>query len=292
VVQIHPGNGYLSLWTLYVLVCLAWVALLLPVDLCYDLSSAKVYSACEVIVDVSFWIDLLSNCKLCSLPCVALFLALRCVRQLDRDHDLVAVFIGYRRFDPLKESYKLEFNRLKVASHYFRGWFCIDFIACLSSLDTVMMNAGEAVKLARMPRLLRLLRMVRLLRLLKLAKIKSEMRDIRSLSFLGDLSSLMSSGLAQVAKVFILLIMVAHWAGSIWYLIAAFNWRFGDEREIDCLEQTSSWVKSAELCDVKSDTELYLYSVYWAFSTLTTVGPCNIVFQWNSFADVIRIRLW
>jgi len=118
---------------------------------------------------------------------------------------------------------------------------------------------------------------------------------MRHLSIIGDLQALNRSGIAQVGKIFGWLVVVSHWTGCIWYLLAAFSWEFGADcdyevdplegslvhisgkcRQLSCEEFGRSWVRQAGLCAESSDSYLYLTSVYWAFSTLSTVGYGDI----------------
>jgi hypothetical protein len=125
------------------------------------------------------------------------------------------------------------------------------------------------VKLARAPRVLRLLRMVRLLRLLKLAHLKGHLAA-------GYFSSRKSSNVIQLARIFAGLTAVAHFSGSIWYLLAAFSWEIGPGRASQCEGDSANWVQAAGLCDETNNTKLYLMSVYWSFTTLSTVGYGDI----------------
>ena len=241
--MIHPSNLHLAKFQSIVVLCLVWVALFLPVDVCFDVSGTgtsfedrpktpddvNAFEVMERIIDVLFWVDLCLNF------CVGYW--------IDHKH--------------------IEFGRSKVASRYVRSWFLVDLVACLSSLTD---SLAAAAKLARLPRLLRLMRLMRLLRLLKFWKLRDK-------SVFGA----NSTGIVQVAKIFCVLIVVAHWSGSVWYLLAAFSWSTNlVQRSKDCHDMGVSWIQSKEMCDDPDNAKIYMASVYWAFSTLSTVGYGDI----------------
>lgn len=175
--MIHPSNVVLRAWSVFIIMCLAWVGIYLPVDLCFDFtsrSSAKTtFRTVEMIIDYAFWVDL------------GLYF-----------------FIGFRRFE--KDRYVIEFSRSAVAYNYLTTWFAVDLVACLSSLTG---SFSAFAKVARAPRMVRLLRVVRLVRLFKLFHLR---RNLAS-NFAKKNSTLM-----KTLRTLALFYVGAHWCGSIW----------------------------------------------------------------------------
>jgi len=106
----------------------------------------------------------------------------------------------------------------KIVKNYLTTWFLVDVItvlpdwiftlASLNNDDGERSSAGSGVKLLRT---LRLIRMVRLLRLLKLRRI------LRSLSELIETEY--TSIFANIAKMIVLMLVINHYIGCIWYFI-------------------------------------------------------------------------
>lgn len=89
--MLHPNGALVRSQHLFIGLCVVWVAIFLPIDLCfYVKESAEVWNIIEQIVDIAFWIDL-----------------------------FLAFFTGYVE---VGETRKIEFGFDKVALHYIRGW--------------------------------------------------------------------------------------------------------------------------------------------------------------------------
>jgi hypothetical protein len=253
--MIHPSNPFLRSWSMFIILCLAWVGIILPVDLCFDLtgrsSAGQDFKNIEEMIDYAFWIDLVSY-----------------------------FFVGYRKFHRKQKTYEIEFRRELVAYNYFTTWFAVDFLACLSSLTS---DISYFAKLARAPRMVRLLRVVRLLRLFKLFHLR---RNLAS-TFAKRNSTLM-----QLLRTVAIFYIAAHWCGSIWYLIATFSWQDcwdqyashpnATELVYTCWEERcldpdeDSWLKQADLCNERSDGKMYMVSVY---VRVRAVAMCDLQYM-------------
>ena len=104
-------------------------------------------------------------------------------------------------------------------------------------------------------RFLRLFRLLRLLRLLKLGEYIAalEIKFDLNLTFL------------RICQMVVSMLFLAHMLGCFWFYCAAL---------VGIDDETTTWVSSyddgsAMYADASTQ---YLYSVYWALTTLTTVG--------------------
>ena len=142
-----------------------------------------------------------------------------------------------------------------VAMNYLKGMFVIDFVSTLP-IDKIVEGfvQGDAeglrsLKLIRTVRLVRLLKLIRLLKLKKLASVLEDDLEVNPDSF-------------RLGKLILPMFFIAHYFGCFWYFVS--------------IDQETSWWKGIPLDDVNSLTSRYIASLYWAFTTMTTVGYGDI----------------
>jgi CRP-like cAMP-binding protein len=155
----------------------------------------------------------------------------------------------------------------RIAWKYLRTWFFIDLIAVFpfellerdSSEDSVSSSGGykHLLRLIRLPRLYRIIRIVRLL------KFARKNRENELLEKLQDLFQL-NTGFVRSLTFVVTLLTVVHIAGCLWFMLARLEGFLPD-----------SWITRSQLLDRSTD-EQYIASVYWAFTTLCSVGYGDI----------------
>jgi hypothetical protein len=106
-------------------------------------------------------------------------------------------------------------------------------------------------------RVARFLRILRLLRLAKLKKILMQIEDYIASSTLANLFVLM--------RLIGMMFFIAHWLACLWFFV-------GDQ---DALVHPITWITQANIEDQSSAIQ-YITSLYWAFTTLATVGYGDI----------------
>lgn len=166
------------------------------------------------------------------------------------------------------------YDRKKIALKYAKGWLFFDLFACIPFQLFMSEDGGNynrLVRLARIPRIYRLVRIVRLVRVFRLVKNQG---------FFTKISNLlkMNAGIMRMLKFSVTTILIVHIVGCFWYYIAKIE-EFSPD----------TWVIRHNI-ENESNEEKYLASVYWVFTTLTTVGfgdiQANTVYE-RVFAIVL-----
>ena len=161
-------------------------------------------------------------------------------------------------------------NRKAIAKNYLKCWFWLDLIASIpytwftdgiveKNADNSDSSSGayQAPKLLRLIRITRFLRVLRLLRLAKLKRILMKIEDYIASNVLATLF--------VFARLLSVVFFIAHWTACWWFYIGT--------QDMDYYPMT--WITKAKI-ENKSNSEKYITSLYWAFTTMTTVGYGDI----------------
>jgi len=142
-------------------------------------------------------------------------------------------------------------SRWLIARAYVRGWFWVD-VPSSAPVEIISLYVD-----AQALGILRILRMIRLVRLTKLLKIDE---------YIESLENQFEVNLRITRVVFMLIKMcfLCHFMGCFWYGITmleptAESWR-------------STYADGTLVVDDSSTARRYFFSIYWAMTTMTTVG--------------------
>ncbi|XP_073797324.1 voltage-gated inwardly rectifying potassium channel KCNH2 isoform X4 [Danio rerio] len=158
---------------------------------------------------------------------------------------------------------------LRIAVHYFKGWFLIDMVAAIP-FDLLIYRSGEEVSAepTQQTTLIGLLKTARLLRLVRVAR---------------KLDRYSEYGAAVLFLLMCTFALIAHWLACIWYAIGnveqnrSIGWlhalgvHLGKEYNISSPRSSGPSIK-----------DKYVTALYFTFSSLTSVGFGNVSPNTNS----------
>lgn len=144
----------------------------------------------------------------------------------------------------------------KIAKRYLQSWFIIDLVAVVP-IDLFFggSNINGIVRITRIGRMYRLIRLTRMLRVLKIIKEQSRIMD--------HMQDHLKIGIGFQRLLFFVLytIIFTHVLACFWTLVAQFN-----------RDKSQTWLGGDADFIGTTPVELYLTSVYFVITTITTVG--------------------
>jgi CRP-like cAMP-binding protein len=154
-------------------------------------------------------------------------------------------------FDELEDAYVI--LPRKIYRHYFFTWFLIDFFSVMP-FDLLLGGSGDSAALGSL-KLLKVIRLVRLLKLFRLMKLRKYLTRIEDTIGINPATF-------ELVKIILEVAFIGHLTSCVyWYLSV----NLSDYAWFDKLE-----LRHASLAN------RYITTLYWTFTTLSTVGYGDI----------------
>jgi len=159
---------------------------------------------------------------------------------------------------------KLITSRREIAKNYTKDWFWLDLITSVP-FDQILTNAKSITQLAKIFKIARIIRLVKLFRILKMKNTMTKWEQ-------NDDFALAPVRLVQFAA---LIFLVGHYAACIW--VGVTNYYRSSDQSYENFRgyNQASWIVRFDSWD-QSLFIIYFRALYFAFTTLTTVGYGDI----------------
>ncbi|CAG9319559.1 unnamed protein product [Blepharisma stoltei] len=149
--------------------------------------------------------------------------------------------------------------------HYLKTWFIIDAVSSVpyTLIDYWMGGGGNTTRSNNLAKLLRIPRLYKLLRVIRIAKALKHYKKHDLADKIQDMMQL-NSRFYKLMTFLVSVCLCVHIMGCLWFFMAKIN-NFDPD----------TWVTRCGYID-KTVWEKYIASIYWAMTTVTTVGYGDI----------------
>ncbi|CAG9320522.1 unnamed protein product [Blepharisma stoltei] len=154
--------------------------------------------------------------------------------------------------------------RTMMAKHYLEKWLFLDLLSSFPWVWLVTGSVFENEKIAFEENTntfnsIKFSRIIRLLKLLKFLKMEKVIVDIEDY-FKNQLASIWFLFIKLLSRV----LLIAHWAACLFFYVSYTN----------ITKQSDNWLMNYQILveDEVSKTEFYISSMYWAITTMVSVG--------------------
>ena len=170
---------------------------------------------------------------------------------------LIDIFIMFNS-SILDENFEVIDDRCTIIKTYLKGWFLIDVIAIIP-FDLIVDDGGGAANLIRYARIGRITKLLKLMKLMRLIKLQKQ-SQFSFMSWFQDLFSI-DPDHRWFLLFFSYFTMTTHIVACTWIIVSRFD-----------SDAANSWITLYTGGNDAGHIDLYLTSVYFTITTVTTVG--------------------
>ncbi len=260
--RIHPNQPEKQAWDFVLMFVILYSVIMVPYRICFSREARGSFAVLENLMDVFFGLDIVLN-----------------------------FYTAYEH----PETAHLVWDKASIRRHYLTGWFLIDFFstvpfdkigaALISSGPEGSSNDAEKLRVAKLLRTLRLIKLVRLLRLLKLDELFEIAADFTGLKvrnlllfalifqqfFSSHLLACLWFGISNPEDDWMKAVVKPNGPDPGDFLLPAGGPHDVAEHSYLSAKTVQTWVYAFGMNDESWDVR-YMFSLYWAFATMTTVG--------------------
>lgn len=151
-------------------------------------------------------------------------------------------------------------DRRMIFINYLKGWFLLDTVACIPfSILTQSKDYGNLLRFAKFSRVTRAVKLVKFMRIIQLLQTRK-----RTMRYMNSIFKI-TIELERIITFLFGFILLIHFLACSWAFIGIYKY----------LNDDNNWITRSGFVDYK-DHEIYIASIYWAITTLTSVGYGDI----------------
>ncbi|RHY29591.1 hypothetical protein DYB32_005042 [Aphanomyces invadans] len=261
--MLHPHDIFVVNWQMTVATAIVYSSFMVPYRIAFEAEPVAEGRYLDTFVDVLFGLDI-----------------------------AIMFRLAYHNADR-----QLVCNAGTIAKKYIKGWFVIDLFSTLpfDTIGAMFVAPGSAAQVAESTKYLRMFRVARLFKLVRLLKIGKVFKRIRD-------SIQLSPSTERLLKLVTIMICFGHWCACIFHWIMLFEeesgyvglfmgLQNGRSRELSpilrgcdhtwvsilghtwCTDYFFPYDDDPGACsDRVPNEDRYVVAIYWAFTTMTTVG--------------------
>jgi hypothetical protein len=236
---IYPDNSLKTKWDAWIIMILIFIAVTLPYRLAFSDEDNLTWQIINTTVDISFLIDMV----------LTFFTA---IQNENTGHIIT--------------------DKRLVAKSYLKSWFFIDLVSIVP-LDKILQDTKNRYNhIARFAKMSRFTKLSKLLRIVRMAKMFRICKDRKKIAQRVDTFVQLNANLERALTFLALGILFNHIMTCLWVLSAK-------------VDEDNNWIHQyglrmqafGENFDDENDWTIYMISLYFVATTVTTVGYGDIV---------------